>query len=108
VKLGLPADSKVNVLPKVRPSTDTTTSPTKPASSAPSITAGTLQPVRRPDDAFPELPSPAPGENAQRLQQQQQQAGSLVDKDGNVQNVTYAVAIYPYIADRQDEFDVGV
>lgn len=31
-----------------------------------------------------------------------------MDKDGNVQNVTYAVAIYPYIADRQDEFDVGV
>lgn len=34
--------------------------------------------------------------------------GTIVDKDGKVLNVTYAVSIYPYIADRQDEFDVAV
>lgn len=34
--------------------------------------------------------------------------GTLVDKDGNVHKVTYATSIYPYIADRRDEFDVAV
>jgi hypothetical protein len=113
MKLGLPANTPVNVLPKIRPSSDTSTSPTKPASAAglAATSVGGLQPARRPDEAFPELPSPGPGENGPRFQQQQQgqhHFGSLVDKDGNVQSVTYAVAIYPYIADRQDEFDVGV
>jgi len=31
-----------------------------------------------------------------------------MDADGRVTNVTYAVSIYPYLADRQDEFDVAV
>lgn len=111
LKLGLPANSSVNVLPKIRPSSDTSTSPTKSSSS--SVPSANLQPNanRRPEDAFPELPSPGlrDGEGGPKLQQQQQQlAGSLMDKDGNVQSVTYAVAIYPYIADRQDEFDVAV
>jgi hypothetical protein len=34
--------------------------------------------------------------------------GTVLDKEGNVQRVTYAVAIYPYIADREDEFDVAL
>lgn len=109
MKLGLPANTSTNVLPRIRPSSDTSTSPTKLASGLAPSTG--LQPARRPEDAFPELPSPGPGETGARFQQQQQaqqQSGSLIDKDGNVQNVTYAVAIYPYIADRQDEFDVGV
>ncbi|WVQ97114.1 hypothetical protein IAU59_004224 [Kwoniella sp. CBS 9459] len=120
-KLGLPANSTQNVLPKIKPSTDTSTSPTK---------ANSLQPAagNRGDDghtpnggAFPELPSPGlrdpegsaggskmvpPGQGS--AAQAATGTGTLVDKDGNVQNVTYAVAIYPYIADRQDEFDVAV
>jgi hypothetical protein len=31
-----------------------------------------------------------------------------MDANGRVTNVTYAVSIYPYLADRQDEFDVAV
>lgn len=31
-----------------------------------------------------------------------------MDAEGRVTNVTYAVSIYPYLADRQDEFDVAV
>jgi hypothetical protein len=34
--------------------------------------------------------------------------GTLMDKDGKVHKVTYAISIYPYIADRTDEFDVAV
>ncbi|OCF38560.1 hypothetical protein I317_07670 [Kwoniella heveanensis CBS 569] len=120
-KLGLPANSTQNVLPKIKPSTDTSISPTK---------ANSLQPAagNRADDghtpnggAFPELPSPGlrdpegsaggsklvpPGHGS--AAQPGSGTGTLVDKDGNVQTVTYAVAIYPYIADRQDEFDVAV
>ncbi|ORX34205.1 hypothetical protein BD324DRAFT_637089 [Kockovaella imperatae] len=111
IKLGLPPNSTEDVLPKIRPASDTT-SPTK---------ATSLQPSRRPEEgqtpsggAFPELPSPglretdATGPNAPRSAGGATGKKTLIDKDGNPQNVSYAVAIYPYIADRQDEFDVAV
>ncbi|WWC66584.1 uncharacterized protein I206_100487 [Kwoniella pini CBS 10737] len=119
-KLGLPPNTSVNVLPKIKPSSDTSVSPTK---------ATSLQPGGRDENGntpnggnFPELPSPGlkdptndtgsssrhPSANAQMNLQPGQSAGTMVDKDGNIVNVTYAVAIYPYIADRQDEFNVAV
>ncbi|ORY21850.1 hypothetical protein BCR39DRAFT_552741 [Naematelia encephala] len=109
VKLGLPPNTTVNVLPKIKPATDTSISPTKAGT-------GSLQPGSRGADdgqtpsggAFPELPSPGLREGEPAPQKVAPGAGTLVDKDGNVTNVTYAVAIYPYIADRQDEFDVAV
>ncbi|WWC86042.1 uncharacterized protein L201_000913 [Kwoniella dendrophila CBS 6074] len=121
-KLGLPPNSTVNVLPKIKPSSDTSISPTK---------ATSLQPGGRDENGttpngnnsnFPELPSPGlrdannesgsssrhPATNSQMNLQPGQNTGTMIDKDGNIVNVTYAVAIYPYIADRQDEFNVAV
>ncbi|WWC58399.1 uncharacterized protein I303_100939 [Kwoniella dejecticola CBS 10117] len=119
-KLGLPPNTSVNVLPKIKPSSDTSISPTK---------ATSLQPGGRDENGntpnggnFPELPSPGlkdstndnsassrhPTTNGQTSLQPGQNTGTMVDKDGNIVNVTYAVAIYPYIADRQDEFNVAV
>ncbi|CAD6578322.1 MAG: Adaptor for signal transduction [Tremellales sp. Tagirdzhanova-0007] len=106
VKLGLPANTTTNVLPKIKLSTDTSISPTK-------ANGNTLFPARSSDDSqtpnggtFPELPSPGlrEGDGSRSAGV----AGTLIDREGKVTNVTYAVAIYPYIADRQDEFDVAV
>jgi hypothetical protein len=47
---------------------------------------------------FPDLPSPST-------------RGPLVsgqDKVDGTEKIGYAVAIYPYLADREDEFDVAV
>ncbi|WRT63951.1 uncharacterized protein IL334_000878 [Kwoniella shivajii] len=121
-KLGLPANSTVNLLPKIKPSSDTSISPTKATSLQPGANRG--------DDgntpnggAFPELPSPGlkdgegasnststrhPAASGQNNLAPGQSTGTMIDKDGNVINVAYAVAIYPYIADRQDEFNVAV
>jgi hypothetical protein len=96
IKLGLPATSTVNVLPKIKPASDTSTSPTK---------ASTLQASGGRDGrearGLPELPSPGIKEDGTK-------AGAVMDAEGRVTNVTYAVSIYPYLADRQDEFDVAV
>ncbi|WVW82070.1 hypothetical protein I302_104075 [Kwoniella bestiolae CBS 10118] len=121
-KLGLPPNTTANVLPKIKPSSDTSISPTK----------ANLQPSGRlnaegdtPNGNFPEIPSPGlkdssfdssasastsrhPATNGLMNLQPGNTTGTMVDKDGNVVNVTYAVAIYPYIADRQDEFNVAV
>ncbi|KAK4684078.1 protein STE50, partial [Tremellales sp. Uapishka_1] len=116
VKLGLPPNSAVNVLPSLKPSTSTS-SPTGTKFSTdtrlhrpPVLHPVSAQGLRAGDDGltpnggnFPELPSPGL-QDAQRSGS----TGTLVDKDGNVQKVTYAISIYPYIADRQDEFDVAV
>lgn len=92
-KLGLPPNTTEDVLPKIKPSTDTSISPTK---------ANTLQPARSGDEgqtpnggAFPELPSPGfrEGDGSRSAGV----AGTLIDKEGNVTIVTYAVAIYPYV-----------
>ncbi|RXK42458.1 hypothetical protein M231_00012 [Tremella mesenterica] len=113
-KLGLPPTHPNSVLPRNKPVGESSSSPTKPSNLQP-FTQGQLR--RAGDDttpngaAFPELPSPGlrEGESmAHSLPKSATTTGTLVDKDGNVQSVTYAVAIYPYIADRQDEFDVAV
>jgi len=90
-KLGLPVNTTTNVLPKIR---DSSTSPTKSHSNS-------LQPARSGEEgqtptsggAFPELPSPGlrDGEGLRSAGA----AGTMVDEEGNVTNVTYAVAIYP-------------
>lgn len=46
---------------------------------------------------------PSPG-----IKEDGSKGGAIVDSEGRVTNVTYAVSIYPYLADRQDEFDVAV
>ena len=46
---------------------------------------------------------PSPG-----IKEDGTKAGAVMDAEGRVTNVTYAVSIYPYLADRQDEFDVAV
>ncbi|EIW72759.1 hypothetical protein TREMEDRAFT_72866 [Tremella mesenterica DSM 1558] len=113
-KLGLPPTHPNSVLPRNKPVGESSSSPTKPSNLQP-LAQGQLR--RAGDDttpngaAFPELPSPGlrEGESmAHSLPKSATTTGTLVDKDGNVQSVTYAVAIYPYIADRQDEFDVAV
>ncbi|KAL7423775.1 hypothetical protein Q5752_001359 [Cryptotrichosporon argae] len=91
LKAGFPIDSTQNMLPTLE-----ATSPTR-----------RLAPSQRNDDgtaggAFPEQPSPGLGGGTTYA------PGTVVDSNGNVQRVTYAVAIYPYIKDRADEFDVAV
>ena len=96
IKLSLPPTTTENVLPQLKPADDTTSSPTK---------ATALQPAQRADgdgttpvvSAFPELPSPGlpGGEGTGQGAPRSAGTRTLVDKDGNAQNVTYAVAIYP-------------
>jgi len=83
-KLGFPATSTVSVLPKIKPASDTSTSPTKNTTLAP----GT---GREGGEArgFPELPSPGMNEDGTKM------VGTLVDADGRVSKLTYAVSIYP-------------
>ncbi|WWC99472.1 hypothetical protein V866_006375 [Kwoniella sp. B9012] len=127
-KLGLPPNTNVNVLPKIKPSSDTSISPTKTSSLQPSggNRNGGDGDMSNGNGNFPELPSPGlkdasfdasasastssrhPATNGLMNLQPGQNPGTMVDKDGNTVNVTYAVAIYPYIADRQDEFNVAV
>lgn len=83
-KLGLPPTSTASVLPKIKPASDTSTSPTK---------ATTLQPNAPGQDGqdsrvFPELASPG-------LKDDGTKGGTVIDVDGKVTSVTYAVAIYP-------------
>jgi hypothetical protein len=83
-KLGLPPTSTVNVLPKIKPASDTSISPTK----------ATLQPGGTSKDGrdargLPELPSPGIKEDGTKM------AGAIVDVEGRLTNVTYAVSIYP-------------
>ncbi|GFZ43211.1 hypothetical protein JCM24511_00930 [Saitozyma sp. JCM 24511] len=118
-KLGLPPNSTVNVLPKIKPMSDTSISPTKASSLQPGV--GREEGQTPSGGTFPELPSPGlrEGEGGPKSAATGQahgtgagaaqgSHGTLVDKEGVVREVTYAVAIYPYIADRQDEFDVAV
>jgi hypothetical protein len=101
VKLGLPPNSTVNVLPKIKPTTDTTTSPTKANSLQPGAGIGAGAGSGREDGqtpnggAFPELPSPGLREGEGGPRSAVAGTGTLIDKEGNVREVTYAVAIYP-------------
>ena len=83
-KLGLPANSTASVLPKIKPASDTSTSPTKATTLQPGV------PGRDGHDArgFPELPSPG-------LKDDGTKGGTVIDVDGKITSVTYAVAIYP-------------
>ena len=115
VKMGLPAATTQNVLPKIRATTDKSVSPVKADSLAPPL--GNRDASSATGSGFPEQPSPGPRDGAAAAAADRPATagpgpgagvGTVLDKDGNVQHVTYAVAIYPYIADRQDEFDVAV
>jgi hypothetical protein len=100
VKLGLPPNSTQSVLPKIKSVNEQSPSPTK----------GTLRPRKRGDDGttpsgggFPEMASPGLGDGGSGSGSGGRSAGvgsgpgvgTVIDIDGNVQNVTYAVAIYP-------------
>ncbi|OXB38574.1 hypothetical protein LQV05_002572 [Cryptococcus neoformans] len=103
-KLGLPPNTTATLLPKIKPATDTSLSPTKPNALKPDVPR--TEDGQTPNGtAFPELPSPGlrDGDGGGRTSN-----GQLVDPDGSVVNVTYGVAIYPYCRDREDEFDVPV
>ncbi|KIR67533.1 protein kinase regulator [Cryptococcus bacillisporus CA1873] len=103
-KLGFPPNTTATLLPKIKPATDTSLSPTKPNTFKPAIPR--TEDGQTPNGtAFPELPSPGlrDGDAGGRMSN-----GQLVDPDGSVVNVTYGVAIYPYCRDREDEFDVPV
>lgn len=103
-KLGLPPSTSTNVLPTIE---STLSSPTRGNGAA----NGDRPAGRTPGDgAFPELPSPGARdrEDAGEKPSSPQPVGSIVDRDGNIHKVTYAISIYPYIADRTDEFDVAV
>lgn len=106
-KMGLPPNSTTNLLPTIESTagSPTTTAPNGAARPAP---ANGDQPSGRTPNAgtFPELPSP--GMRDKDEVPQDTQPGTVVDRDGNVHSVTYAISIYPYIADRTDEFDVAV
>ncbi|KAL1406181.1 hypothetical protein Q8F55_007869 [Vanrija albida] len=107
-KLGLPPNQTTkNLLPTIE---STAGSPTTPAGNgtARAAPANGDQPSGRTPNAgtFPELPSP--GMRDKDEVPQDTQPGTVVDREGNVHSVTYALSIYPYIADRTDEFDVAV
>ncbi|WVQ85621.1 hypothetical protein IAT38_007787 [Cryptococcus sp. DSM 104549] len=110
-RLGLPLNTPNEILPSLRPTSDTSVSPTK-ATLQPAIPRG--EDGQTPNGAaFPELPSPGlrDGEGSAGIGGSSRGAtglGTMVDEDGNVIPVTYGVAIYPYCADREDEFDVAV
>jgi hypothetical protein len=72
------------VLPKIKPASDTTSSPTKGAT----LQAGQGRDGRE-ARGFPELPSPGIKEDGTKAQ------GTVMDADGKLTHVTYAVAIYP-------------
>ncbi|BEJ02626.1 hypothetical protein CcaverHIS631_0704210 [Cutaneotrichosporon cavernicola] len=122
IKLGLPANSTANLLPQLDAPTP---SPTKAAGSPGATKDGASGGHTPGEGAFPEMPSPGmrDGEavangskeskekengTAATTQPRTPVTGTLMDKDGKVHKVTYAISIYPYIADRQDEFDVAV
>lgn len=85
-KLGLPATSTANVLPKIKPASDTTSSPTKSTT----LQAGQGRDGRE-ARGLPELPSPGVKDDITKAQ------GTVMDADGKLTNVTYAVAIYPQV-----------
>lgn len=92
-KLGLPHNTTAALLPKIKPANDTSLSPTKPNTFKPAIPR--TEDGQTPNGtAFPELPSPGlrDGDGGGRTSN-----GQLVDPDGSVVNVTYGVAIYPYV-----------
>lgn len=84
-KLGLPATSTANVLPKIKPASDTTSSPTKSTT----LQTGGVGRDGREARGFPELPSPGLKDDGTKTH------GTVVDADGRTTHVTYAVAIYP-------------
>lgn len=93
LKLGLPPTTSQNLLPTV----DTVPSPTEQTDSRPG--------GRTPGEGgFPDLPSPR--DKAEKGAGPE--PGTILDVDGKIHKVTYATSIYPYIADRADEFDVAV
>ena len=96
--MGLPATTTQNVLPKIKATGDKSSSPIKSDSLAPSLGSR---------DGGSGLPSDRSGISGAGSGSGAE-VGTVLDVNGNVQHVTYAVAIYPYIADRQDEFDVAV
>jgi len=104
-KLGLPPNT--NVLPTIEP---TATSPTRTTGA--NATNGDRQHRTPGESNFPELPSPGSKEGHDSegnvKPTSPQPNGTVVDRDGNVHKVTYAISIYPYIADKTDEFDVAV
>ncbi len=92
-KLGLPPNTTTKVLPKISSSD---ASPTK-------VNGKNLQPGRSGDEGqtpnggtFPELPSPGlrDGDGLRSAGA----TGTVVDEEGNVTNITYAVAIYPLVS----------
>lgn len=92
-KLGLPPNTTATLLPKIKPATETSLSPTKPNTLKPDIPR--TEDGQTPNGtAFPELPSPGlrDGDGGGRAPN-----GQLVDPDGSVVDVTYGVAIYPYV-----------
>lgn len=92
-KLGFPPNTTATLLPKIKPATDTSLSPTKPNTFKPAIPR--TEDGQTPNGtAFPGLPSPGlrDGDAGGRMSN-----GQLVDPDGSVVNVTYGVAIYPYV-----------
>jgi len=91
-KLGLPQSTTQDLLPKIKPANEQSTTPTK----------GSLQPSRRGDEGvtpngsgFPELPSPGFRDGESGRSAGVIGSGTVIDREGNIQNVTYAVAIYP-------------
>lgn len=88
IKLGLPPMTTENLLPKIRPASDTSTSPTKASGlMRRAIEEGQASGI---GGNFPELPSPGLRDSAPKSANR-----TLVDKDGTVHSVSYAVAIYP-------------
>ena len=109
--MGLPATTTQNVLPKIKATGDKSSSPIKSDSLAPSLNS------RDGGSGLPDMSSPSPRDGVSTSDRSGisgagsgsgAEVGTVLDVNGNVQHVTYAVAIYPYIADRQDEFDVAV
>lgn len=99
IKLGLSPNSTADVLPKIKPTTDTSVSPTKASGLQPRQTQ--REEGQTPlGGAFPELPSPGlrDGDAAATAKSGSSGGhGTLVDNEGNVRDVTYAVAIYPSV-----------
>ena len=94
IKLGLPATTSTDVLPKIKSTRDEQISPTKGNPLAP--TARLAEDGQTPQGGvFPELPSPSLREGDATSRSGFSSTGTLTGKEGNTQSVTYAVAIYP-------------
>jgi hypothetical protein len=87
-KLGLPLNTAVNVLPSLEDEKSV-------AKQKPPGLRGIEESQTPSGGTFPEVPSPGLQVGAGGLNSAS--AGTLFDKDGNAQKVTYAIAIYPYV-----------